>query len=103
MSTLRVWKNSLVNIQRIMAFVFLIAPGSGGGTMSVRGVEVVWREPKAWSADSLIMVLFGGRNWPGEKTLKMYTFDAPLTAVILVVDDDKNNARRPATGAAAAL
>ena len=73
---LSVWVKNLVNIQRIMAFVFLIAPGAGGGTDSVRGVEVVWREPKAWSAESRIIVLFGGRNWPGEKTLKTYAFDA---------------------------
>ncbi|MDD4018677.1 MAG: hypothetical protein PHV28_12130 [Kiritimatiellae bacterium] len=73
---LSVFGKSLVDIQRVMAFFFLVALGAGGGTMSVRGVEIVWREPKAWSAESRIMVLFGGRGWPGEKTLKTYAFDA---------------------------
>lgn len=56
--------------------VTLITLAARGGAMSVQGIEIVWREPKVWSTESRIMVLFGGRNWTGEKSLKRYDFDA---------------------------
>ncbi len=45
-------------------------------TFRVDGVEFVCRAPAKVDENSRIMVLFGGRNWPGEQTLKTYRFDA---------------------------
>lgn len=38
-------------------------------------LKIVYRVPAQYNENSRIMVLFGGRNWPGEKTLKAYGFD----------------------------
>jgi poly(3-hydroxybutyrate) depolymerase len=40
------------------------------------GVDFHYRKPKKYDAKSKIMVLFGGRNWQGERTLKTYNFNA---------------------------
>lgn len=47
---------------------------AGGGTLEVDGTEFVYRVPQSICTNSQIMVLFGGRNWPGETTLKRYDF-----------------------------
>ena len=39
------------------------------------GVEFSYRLPKHLSPESRIMVLFGGRNWDGRKTLETFKFD----------------------------
>ena len=39
-------------------------------------VDFLYRKPKKYDAKSKIMVLFGGRNWQGERTLKTYNFNA---------------------------
>jgi len=44
-------------------------------TMRIGGVDFACRAPAHYDADSRILVLFGGRNWPGEKTLKTFGFD----------------------------
>ena len=44
--------------------------------MTVSGVEFVCRVPGKYDADSRIIVLFGGRGWPGAKTLKNFGFGA---------------------------
>ena len=40
------------------------------------GVDFHYRIPKKYDTRSKIMVLFGGRNWQGERTLKTYNFNA---------------------------
>ena len=47
----------------------------GRWTFHVDGVEFVCRRPRGYSAKSRIAVLFGGRNWPGDKTLRAFGFD----------------------------
>jgi hypothetical protein len=59
----------------VWAATFCVAGAAKGGTLNVEGVEIVWREPAARSPESRIMVLFGGRDWPGERTLREYAFD----------------------------
>jgi hypothetical protein len=39
------------------------------------GVDFHYRIPKKYNSKSKIMVLFGGRNWRGERTLKTYNFN----------------------------
>ena len=39
------------------------------------GVDFHYRKPKKYDAKSKIMVLFGGRNWQGKRTLKAYNFN----------------------------
>lgn len=38
------------------------------------GVEFVCRVPSGYDADSRVIVLFGGRGWPGDKTLSAFAF-----------------------------
>ena len=40
------------------------------------GVDFHYRIPQKYDAKSKIMILFGGRNWQGERTLKTYNFNA---------------------------
>lgn len=42
--------------------------------IAVAGVEFVCRVPLKYDASSRIIVLFGGRGWPGAKTLKEFGF-----------------------------
>ncbi len=42
--------------------------------IAVAGVEFVCRVPRKYDADSRVVVLFGGRGWPGAKTLKEFGF-----------------------------
>ena len=50
--------------------------GSGGRwSFTVDGVGFVCRAPMSRSAESRIAVLFGGRGWPAEKTLRAFGFD----------------------------
>ena len=44
-------------------------------TMKIGGVEFAFRVPAQYDAESPVFVLFGGRNWPGEKTLKAFGFE----------------------------
>ena len=45
-------------------------------TLKVKANEFAYRIPKHYDENSKIMVLFGGRNWTADKTLKTYEFDA---------------------------
>lgn len=45
-------------------------------TFLLDGVEFVYRTPQDTDKNSRIMILFGGRNWPGKKTLETFRFDA---------------------------
>lgn len=47
----------------------------GAERIALDGVEFVWQVPAHYHENSPILILFGGRNWPGEKTLNAYGFD----------------------------
>ena len=60
----------------VAAVVLLVAAVAGGGeVLHVGGTEFVYRVPQSYGTNAQIMVLFGGRNWPGDKTLKTFQFD----------------------------
>ena len=60
----------------ILLYLTLCCPLWGKAQiLKIDGIEFALRKPAAYSTKSEIMVLFGGRNWPGEKTLKTYGFD----------------------------
>lgn len=62
-------------ISTIVAGVCLASVGfSQSEMLTVGETEFVYRVPKSYGINSQIMVLFGGRNWPGDKTLKTYNF-----------------------------
>ncbi len=58
----------------VAAVLVLSAGFAGGETLMVGETEFAYKVPKSYGTNSQIMVLFGGRNWPGEKTLKAYDF-----------------------------
>ena len=74
--------------------------------MTVSGVEFVCRVPRKYDADSRILVLFGGRGWPGAKTLKAFGFGAfaDMEKVFLISPSFHGGEYwRPETGTGAAL
>lgn len=58
----------------ILAITLAATSVAHSETLTINGTEFVYRVPKSYSTNSQIMVLFGGRNWPAEKTLKKYNF-----------------------------
>ena len=55
---------------------FLCLSAVGYERIEVDGTEFVWRKPSGTPAENGVLVLFGGRNWPGEKTLTTFGFEA---------------------------
>lgn len=51
------------------------APEHGTVTMEVEGVEFVLRVPEHRAERARVMVLFGGRGWPGAKTLAHFRLE----------------------------
>ena len=45
------------------------------GDFRIDGIRFFCRVPAKYDSSSRILVLFGGRNWPGDKTLQAYRFD----------------------------
>lgn len=63
----------------LLAIVCLLLPFSLPAEikqMDVDGIEFAYRIPQKVGKNSRIMVLFGGRNWHGDKALKAFNFDA---------------------------
>ena len=56
----------------LLLFLFGIV---SGGEIKRDGTSFIFRAPQKVSSNSQIMILFGGRNWTGEKTLNTYHFD----------------------------
>lgn len=56
-------------------FFFMLPFLASGEVFRLDGVDFHCRVPEHCKSDSGIMVLFGGRNWPGDKTLKTYDFN----------------------------
>lgn len=69
-----------------IAFLLLGQLSLTADYFTVGGVEFSCRMPKYLSPESRIMVLFGGRNWNGRKTLDTFKFDdlADKYSLILV-------------------
>ena len=61
---------------RVAAMIVLAAEFAGGGeVLRVGETEFSYRVPQSYGTNAQIMVLFGGRNWPSDKTLKTFHFD----------------------------
>ena len=43
--------------------------------IKIANVEFAYRLPKTINANTRIMVLFGGRNWQGQKALTAFNFN----------------------------
>lgn len=59
----------------VIAFLLLGQLSLVADYFTLGGVEFSCRLPKHLSPESRIMVLFGGRNWDGRKTLETFKFD----------------------------
>lgn len=46
------------------------------GKIHIDGIEFSYRLPQMQTPNTRIMVLFGGRNWQGEMTIKTFNFNA---------------------------
>lgn len=64
-----------MNFFRVIAILFLVCRVVSAETMEVGGIEFAYRVPTKHNSDSRIMVLFGGRNWKGERALQVFKFD----------------------------
>ncbi len=56
--------------------ILLFAVRAHSEIFTLNGVEFALRLPLKLNSESRIMVLFGGRNWEGERTLKTFAFDS---------------------------
>lgn len=59
-----------------LSFLFFMPILIFAEAIRLDGVDFHYRIPPKYDAKSKIMVLFGGRNWQGERTLKTYNFNA---------------------------
>ena len=59
----------------------------------IDGIEFAYRLPQMQTPNTRIMVLFGGRNWQGEKTIKTFNFNelADKYSLILLSPSFKDN------------
>ena len=59
----------------------------------ISGIEFAYRTPGSPSSNSRIMVLFGGRNWNGDKSIKTFNFEelADKYSLILLSPSFKDN------------
>lgn len=63
-------------MRNLLLFLLLLPSLLGADVIKLNGIEFHYRIPEKYDAKSKIMVLFGGRNWQGERTLKTYNFNA---------------------------
>ncbi|MBR4616344.1 MAG: hypothetical protein IKO55_12115, partial [Kiritimatiellae bacterium] len=52
-----------------------VAENGWDARFSVEGIPFICRAPEAYTPDSRVAVLFGGRDWSAEKTLSVFGFD----------------------------
>ena len=57
-------------------FLFLICMSLFSEEFRVDGISFVCRVPEKFDRNARILVLFGGRNWSGGKTLRAFRFDS---------------------------
>lgn len=74
--------------------------------IAISGVEFVCRAPRQYDADSRVVVIFGGRGWPGSKTMDEFVF-GPLAdrkkAFLVAPSFSQGEYWRPETGTGAML
>ena len=63
-------------MRNLLLFLLLLPSLLGADVIKLNGIEFHYRIPEKYDVKSKIMVLFGGRNWQGERTLKTYNFNA---------------------------
>ena len=63
-------------MKSLLTFLFFMPILLSAEVIRLDGVDFHYRIPQKYDAKSKIMVLFGGRNWQGERTLKTYNFNA---------------------------
>ena len=76
------------------------------GCFHVAGVELAYRVPRSYDSSSRVVVLFGGRGWVGEKTLRAFGFGRIADrerAFLLSPSFSKGEYWRPETGTGAKL
>ena len=56
----------------VMGLALLLLASAAAGEFKANGIAFHYREPAKFSSDARILVLFGGRNWPGDRTLKAF-------------------------------
>ena len=62
-------------MRNLLLFLLMLPSLLGADVIKLNGIEFHYRIPEKYDVKSKIMVLFGGRNWLGEKTLKTYNFN----------------------------
>lgn len=60
---------------RLLLLLFFFPILAFAEEITIDGIQFAYQVPAKHNENSAIMVLFGGRNWPGEKTLKTYEFN----------------------------
>ena len=62
-------------------------------TITISNIEFAYRLPQKVSSDTRVMVLFGGRNWKGEKAITSFNFNelADKYSLILISPSFKDN------------
>ena len=63
------------NTSRIFIILFLFCSLLYADVFNIDGVDFHYRVPYKFTKNSKLIILFGGRNWSGEKTIKTYNFD----------------------------
>lgn len=58
----------------IILFIALFALVSKADSLVIDDIEFFIEEPSIYTSDSQIMVLFGGKNWEGDRSLKTFDF-----------------------------
>ncbi len=59
----------------LLSLCLFVPLGNRARELTINNISFACRVPKKYDENSRIMVLFGGRNWPGEKTLATFDFN----------------------------
>lgn len=62
-------------MRTLLCFLFLFPLLLSAKILRIDGVDFHYRVPKDYNANSGVLILFGGRNWTGDKTLNTYGFN----------------------------
>ena len=62
-------------MKEFLYFLLLMPFLNSAEIIRLNGVDFHVRKPSGYNANSKIMVLFGGRNWMGDRTLRVYNFN----------------------------
>lgn len=86
-------KRNKLGLIAILLAILPIALLADIDKIHISGIEFAYRTPKSPSSNSRIMVLFGGRNWNGDKAIKTFNFEelADKYSLILLSPSFKDN------------